>query len=101
MEMTPSVPTTSPYRVAADTWLIPNIVPAGPGAYLPVNSMLIRGAEPIVVDTGAPVHRDHWAEMVFGLVDPKDIRWVFLPTKTMTTSARSRPSSKPLRRRRS
>lgn len=78
MDLTASVPTTSPHRVAADTWLIPNIVPAGPGAYLSVNSMLIRGAEPIVVDTGAPVHREHWFEQVLSLVEPEDVRWVFL-----------------------
>ena len=76
--MEPTVPTTSPHRIAADTWLIPNIVPAGPGAYLMVNSMLIRGAEPIVVDTGAPVHRDHWFEQVLSLVDPEDVRWIYL-----------------------
>lgn len=76
--MEPTVPTTSPHRIAADTWLIPNIVPVGPGAYLPVNSMLIRGTEPIVVDTGAPIHRDHWFEQVFSLVEPEDVRWVFL-----------------------
>jgi flavorubredoxin len=46
--------------------------------FLPVNSMLIRGAEPIVVDTGAPAHREHWFEQVFSLVEPEDVRWVFL-----------------------
>jgi len=72
-----SVPTTAPIEVAPETFLIPNLAAAG-DAYLPVNSLLIRGTEPIVVDTGAPVHRAHWLEQVFGLVDPSDIRWVFL-----------------------
>jgi flavorubredoxin len=63
--------------VAPETFLIPNLAVAG-DAYLPVNSLLIRGEEPIVVDTGAPVHREHWLEQVFGLVEPEDIRWVFL-----------------------
>ncbi len=76
--MEPVVPTTSPHRVAADTWLIPNLAPAGPGTYLPVNSMVILGSEPVVVDTGAPIHRDHWFEQVFSLVEPEDVRWVFL-----------------------
>jgi flavorubredoxin len=78
MQTQPTVPTTSPHRIAADTWLIPNLAPAGPGVFLPVNSMLIRGAEPIVVDTGAPAHREHWFEQVFSLVEPEDVRWVFL-----------------------
>lgn len=71
------VPVTSPVAIGADTFLIPNLAPAG-DTFVPVNSLLIRGAEPIVVDTGAPVHRQHWMAQVFGLVDPEDIRWVFL-----------------------
>src|SRR5437764_1395633 len=71
------VPTTSPVKVAPETFLIPNLAPAG-DAYLPVNSLLIRGKEPIVVDTGAPVHREHWLEQVYSLVEPRDIRWIFI-----------------------
>jgi flavorubredoxin len=70
-------PTTGPVKVAPDTYLIPNLAPAGE-AFVPVNSLLILGEEPIVVDTGAPVHREHWLEMVWSLVDPEDIRWVYL-----------------------
>ena len=64
--------------VAPETWLIPNLASAGPGQYLPVNSLLVRGSEPIIVDTGAPVHRRRWLEQVFSLVDPEDVRWIFL-----------------------
>jgi flavorubredoxin len=72
-----TTPVTEPVAIGTDTFLIPNLAPAD-DVYVPVNSMLIRGAEPIVVDTGAPVHRAHWLEQVFSLVDPEDIRWVFL-----------------------
>jgi flavorubredoxin len=75
---TPPVPETHPYELADDTWLITNLAPAGPDGYLSVNSMVIRGEQPIVVDTGAPVHRERWFEQVFSLVEPDDIRWVFL-----------------------
>jgi flavorubredoxin len=77
MEVLP-VPVTRPVQVAPETFLIPNLAPGGDGVYVPVNSLLIRGTEPIVVDTGAPIHRAHWQEMVFDLVDPSDIRWIFL-----------------------
>ena len=73
-----TIPTTTPVPLAEGTWLIPNLAPAGPDAFIPANSMLIRGAEPVIVDTGAPAHREHWLEQVFGLVDPADVRWVFL-----------------------
>jgi flavorubredoxin len=40
--------------------------------------MVVRGAEPVIVDTGAPVHRTEWLEKVFSVVEPKDVRWIFL-----------------------
>ncbi|MFA9432246.1 MBL fold metallo-hydrolase [Egicoccus sp. AB-alg2] len=76
MDRTPYEP--SPHRITDDTWLIPHTVEAEPGAYLPVSSLLIRGEQPIVVDTGAPVHRQTWFEQIFSLVDPEEIRWIFL-----------------------
>jgi flavorubredoxin len=69
---------TEPVPLGPDTFLITNMAVAGPAELLPVNSMLIRGAEPVIVDTGAPIHRERWLEQVFGLVDPEDVRWVFL-----------------------
>jgi flavorubredoxin len=72
------VPTTEPVKVGPDTYLIPNLAAGEPGTHVPVSSMVILGEEPVIVDTGAPLHREHWLEMVYGLVDPEDIRWVFL-----------------------
>jgi flavorubredoxin len=74
----PSVPGLEPYRVARDTWLIPHLAPAGPDVFLPVNSMVILGKEPVVVDTGAPIHTESWFRQVFSLVDPEDIRWIYV-----------------------
>ena len=76
--MDSAVPATTPQLVAPETWLIPNLAPAGEGLFLPVNSMVIRGAEPVIVDTGAPVHREVWLEKVFSVVEPEDVRWIFL-----------------------
>jgi flavorubredoxin len=72
------VPATQPHLIAPDTWLIPNLAPAGDGLYLPVNSMVIRGRQPVIIDTGAPVHRTLWLEKVFSVVEPEDVRWIFL-----------------------
>ena len=57
---------------------MPSLLPAGPDAFVPVCSMVIRGAEPVIVDTGAPVHRESWLDQVLSLVDPQDVRWIFL-----------------------
>jgi flavorubredoxin len=61
-----------------DTYLIPNLVPAEPGTYVMVSSMVILAEEPVVVDTGAPLHREQWLANVSSVVDLDDVRWVFL-----------------------
>jgi flavorubredoxin len=76
--MNATVPTTEPILIAPETYLIPNLAAAGDGLYLPVNSMVIRGEQPVVVDTGAPMHRELWLEKVFSVVEPEDVRWIFL-----------------------
>ncbi len=73
-----NVPRTAPVQIAPETFLIPNLFPAGDDLFVPVNTMLIRGAEPLIVDTGAPVHRELWLDKVFSLIEPEDVRWIFL-----------------------
>lgn len=67
-----------PYRVAADTWVIPETVPAAPGTVVPINSMVITGSEPVIVDTGNELSRRHWLNAAFSVVEPADVKWVFL-----------------------
>jgi flavorubredoxin len=76
--MNSPVPSTQPFAIAPETFVIPNLAPGQPGAYVPVNSMVIRGAQPVIVDTGAPIHRELWLEKVFSVVEPEDVRWIFL-----------------------
>ncbi len=81
MSFEPEVPTTRvpPTRVDTDTWVIHQIQ-HGLGAPVSVyiNSMVIAGSEPAIVDTGTINNRDQWLQDVFGIVDPADVRWVFL-----------------------
>jgi flavorubredoxin len=74
----PDAPATTPQRIAPDTFLIPNLAPARPGSYVYVSSLVILAAEPVVVDTGAPLFRERWLESVGSVLDPTDVRWVFL-----------------------
>ncbi len=67
-----------PYRIAPDTWVISEIVAGPPGTFVPLNSMVIAGAEPVIVDTGNELSRAEWLEAAFSIVDPADVRWVFL-----------------------
>ncbi|MDI2124625.1 MBL fold metallo-hydrolase [Yinghuangia seranimata] len=81
--MTTDVPRCTPYRVAAETWLVPRLVPAGEAGFVPVNSMVVTGEQPVLVDTGALIHADAWREDVFGIVEPEDVRWIFLSHEDM------------------
>lgn len=74
----PPTPDVAPYNIADDAWLIPNYYAAGPGVFLPVNTMVIKGEQPIIVDTGAPIHRESVLNQVFSLIDPQDVRWIYL-----------------------
>ncbi|UDY34506.1 MBL fold metallo-hydrolase [Dermatobacter hominis] len=68
-----------PVQIAPDTFVIQDTQGEGTAPMaVHLNSMVIRGAEPVVVDTGVPTNRDRYLEDLFGLVEPIDVRWVFL-----------------------
>jgi len=68
-----------PTEIAPETFLIHDHEGEGTAPVcVALNSMLIRGAEPVVVDTGMAENRDQYFADLFGLVEPEDIRWVFI-----------------------
>jgi flavorubredoxin len=71
-------PQMDPYAIAEDTWIIPELFTAGPDALISVNSMVIVGAEPTIVDTGGALNRERWLRQVWSLVEPGDVRWIFI-----------------------
>jgi flavorubredoxin len=74
----PAIHDVLPYQIADDTFLITWGLDAPPVGHFPMHSMLIRGREPVVVDTGAPICRQQWLATMAELVDPADVRWIFL-----------------------
>jgi flavorubredoxin len=77
----PVAPTRAmpPTEIADETWVIHQVQPAlGQPLDIYLNSMVIRGSEPVIVDTGTPANRTQWLEDVFSLVEPDDVRWIFL-----------------------
>jgi flavorubredoxin len=67
-----------PYEVAKETFVIPHALPVPGVGQLPVNAMVIRGEQPMLIDTLATVHRDDFLQKAFQLVDPEDVRWLFI-----------------------
>ena len=79
--LAPEAPTTRvpPTRVDTDTWVVHQVQHAlGAPLSVYLNSMVIAGSEPAIIDTGSINNRSQWLEDVFGIVDPADVRWVFL-----------------------
>jgi len=81
MTFTPLTPTlrVPPTRIAKDTFLIHQVQEAlGAPLFVYINSMVIVGKEPVIIDTGTPANRQQWLEDVFSLVEPEDVRWIFI-----------------------
>lgn len=69
----------TPTEIAPDTFLVHNHHGEGTDPVsVGLNTMVIRAAEPVVVDTGVTENRDQYLADVFSLVEPEDIRWVFI-----------------------
>jgi flavorubredoxin len=81
MSFAPLAPTISvpPTLVAKDTYVVHQVQEAlGQPLFVYLNSMVILGREPVLVDTGTIANRTQWLEDVFALVEPEDVRWIFL-----------------------
>jgi flavorubredoxin len=74
----PTIP-VPPTEIAADTFVIHSVQLAlGEPLFIYLNSMVILGEEPVIVDTGTIANRQQWLSDVFSLVEPEDVRWIFL-----------------------
>lgn len=68
-----------PVEIAPETFVIQDTHGEGVAPMaVHMNAMVIRGAEPVVVDTGTPINRERYLEDLFALVEPDDVRWVFI-----------------------
>jgi flavorubredoxin len=81
MSLAPLEPTITvpPTEVAPDTYVIHSVQEAlGEPLFVYLNSLVILGKEPVIVDTGTPANRKQWLHDVFSLVEPDDVRWIYL-----------------------
>ncbi len=69
----------SPYQAAPDVHVLPTNLPLpGTGAVLPVNAYVLLAEEPVLIDTGIGVDSDDFLDALASIVDPADLRWVWL-----------------------
>jgi flavorubredoxin len=68
-----------PTEVAPGTYVIHEVQHAlGQPLSVYINSAVIQAEEPILIDTGSRRNRRNWLEDAFTLVDPEEVRWVFV-----------------------
>ncbi|MBP2702651.1 MBL fold metallo-hydrolase [Microbispora sp. RL4-1S] len=68
----------TPYEAAPDVFTLPSFLPIAGAGLLPVNAYLIRGPQPILVDTGMAIDRGYFEQALWSLVDPTELRWIVL-----------------------
>jgi flavorubredoxin len=68
----------TPQVIRPDVHLIRSLPDLGGPVRVALNSLVLTGADPVLVDTGAPVDRDRWWAQVESVVDPGDVRAIFL-----------------------
>ena len=68
-----------PTEVAPGTFVIHEVQHAlGQPLSVFINSVVIQGEEPLLIDTGSPRNRRAWLEDAFSLVEPRSVKWVFI-----------------------
>ena len=77
------MPTLPPYKAADDVYVLPSYLRVpdvdAPGfGMLVVNSYLIMGKEPILIDTGMPIVKEDFLKTLWSLIDPEDLNWILL-----------------------
>jgi len=70
------MPTT--YRAGHDIDVLTSNVPIPGFGLVPVNAFLVHGVEPLLVDTGTVVGADQFMDALGTLIDPGDLRWIWL-----------------------
>lgn len=81
MAFEPVAPTirVAPEDLGTDTYLVHQVQEAlGAPLRVYLNSLVIGGEEPVIVDTNTIANRRQWLDDVFGIVAPEDVRYVFI-----------------------
>ena len=66
------------YAATSDIDVITSDIPIPGFGLVPVNSFIIKGSEPILVDTHAIVEADEFMAALHSAIDPAELRWLFL-----------------------
>lgn len=66
------------YKAAPDIDVLTSDIPIPGYGLVPVNAFVLHGDEPLLVDTGAVVESDEFMTTLRSVIDPADLRWLWL-----------------------
>jgi len=66
------------FQATPDIGVLPAHFPIPGMGFLPVNAFVIKAEDPVLVDTGMGVEPDAFMKALESIIDPKDLRWVWI-----------------------
>jgi len=66
------------YRVAPDIEVLTSNFPIPGYGLVPVNAFVIKGSEPILVETGMVIESADFMRALRSVIDPADLKWIWL-----------------------
>jgi glyoxylase-like metal-dependent hydrolase (beta-lactamase superfamily II) len=66
------------YKAAPDIDVLTSSFPIPGFGLVPINAFVLHGPEPLLVDTGAVVERDEFMTALRSVIDPADLKWIWL-----------------------
>lgn len=68
----------SSYSAAPDIEVLTSSFPIPGYGFVPINAFVLKGSEPILVETGAAIERAEFMQALRAVIDPADLRWIWL-----------------------
>jgi flavorubredoxin len=65
-------------KVTNEIEVLPSFFPAPGLGFVPINAYVLKSAEPVLVDTGTPVEHDAFIAALESVIDPEDLKWIWL-----------------------
>jgi flavorubredoxin len=67
-----------PYPATPEIDVLPSYFPIPVLGILPINSFVLKAAEPVLVDTGQPLLSEEFLGQLSSVIEPADLRWLWL-----------------------
>jgi hypothetical protein len=68
----------SSFAAAPDIDVLTSNFPIPGYGFVPINAFVLKGQEPVLVETGAAIERDEFMQALRSVIDVSDLRWIWL-----------------------